>query len=32
MLGTVVMGIDDEHFEEPLKVYKQEKATRATLR
>ncbi len=25
MLGTVVMGIDDEHFEEPLKVYKQEK-------
>ena len=25
MLGTVVMGIDDEHFEEPLKAYKQEK-------
>lgn len=26
MLGTVVMGIDDEHFEEPLKAYKAEKA------
>jgi pyruvate,orthophosphate dikinase len=25
MLGTVVMGIDDEHFEEPLKTYKAEK-------
>ncbi len=25
MLGTVVMGIDDEHFEEPLKAYKAEK-------
>jgi len=25
MLGTVVMGIDDEHFEEPLKAYKEEK-------
>ena len=25
MLGTVVMGIDDEHFEEPLKEYKEEK-------
>jgi len=25
MLGTVVMGIDDEHFEEPLKSYKAEK-------
>jgi pyruvate,orthophosphate dikinase len=25
MLGTVVMGIDDEHFEEPLDAYKCEK-------
>ncbi len=25
MLGTVVMGIDDEHFEEPLKALKEEK-------
>ncbi len=25
MLGTVVMGIDDEHFEEPLKSYKEQK-------
>ena len=25
MLGTVVMGIDDEHFEEPLVAYKQHK-------
>jgi len=25
MLGTVVMGIDDEHFEEPLDAYKREK-------
>jgi len=25
MLGTVVMGIDDEHYEAPLKAYKQEK-------
>jgi len=25
MLGTVVMGIDDEYFEEPLNAYKEEK-------
>ncbi len=25
MLGTVVMGIDDEHFEEPLKTLKEQK-------
>ncbi|HQJ31837.1 MAG TPA: pyruvate, phosphate dikinase [Anaerolineaceae bacterium] len=31
MLGTVVMGIDDEHFEEPLKAYKQQKGYKSDL-
>ena len=31
MLGTVVMGIDDAHFEEPLKAYKQQKGYKSDL-
>ncbi len=28
MFGSVVMGIEDEAFEEPLKEYKEKKATK----
>jgi len=31
MLGTVVMGIDDEHFEEPLKTYKEKKGYKSDM-
>lgn len=31
MLATVVMGIDDELFEEPLKTYKQEKGYKSDI-
>ena len=31
MLGTVVMGIDDEHFEEPLKAYKLQNGYKSDL-
>ncbi|HNZ16441.1 MAG TPA: pyruvate, phosphate dikinase [Anaerolineaceae bacterium] len=31
MLGTVVMGIDDEHFEEPLKAYKEKKGYKSDM-